>query len=111
MEEKPVVVFNLESPAITIRGLFIFSWILTILVPFPFFNYFVEKEKMEKGLFSNQPILQSMAEAGNLHGQRLQSVFLAAIGLILAALILRTLAHLLSVAVGLPQKTDLKTAI
>jgi hypothetical protein len=110
VEQKPVVVFNLESPAITIRGLFIFSWVLAILVPFPFFNYLVEKDKLERGL-QQQPILQSMADAGNLDGQRLQNAFLIAIVLIFAALILRTLAHFLSVAVGLPHKTELKTEL
>lgn len=111
VEEQPTVVINLESPAITIRGLFIFSWILVILVPFPFYNYLVEKEKMEKGLLAYQPMLKSMADAGNINGQRLQTAFLIAIGLVFAALLLRTLAHFLSVAVGLPQKKELKTEI
>lgn len=111
MEEKPVVVFNLESPAITIRGLYIFSWLLVILVPFPFINYFVEKEKMEKVLLSYQPILKSMAEPDNFLGQRLQNAWLIAIGLIFAALLLRTLAHFLSAAVDFQQKKEPKTEL
>jgi dolichol kinase len=111
VEKKPVVVVNLESPAITIRGLFIFSWILTILIPFPFINYFVEKDKMEKVLLPYQPILKSMADPVNFHGQRLQNAWLIAIGLIFAALLLRTLAHFLSAAVGLPQKKEPKTEL
>lgn len=111
VEEKPLVVFNLESPAITIRGLFILSWMLVILVPFPFINYFIEKDKWRKALLPYQPFMQSLSDASNIDGQRLQNAFLVAIGLIFAALLLRPLAHFLSAAVGLPQKKEPKTEL
>jgi hypothetical protein len=111
VEEKPISVYNLESPVITIRGIFILSWILVVLVPFPFLSFFFQSANSGNRSELEKVMLEQLTTPQNLSFAQLNSAFQTTLLIIFAALLLRALAHFLTVAVGLPPKTELKTEI
>lgn len=107
MEDKPITVYNLESPVLTIRGIFILSWIVAVLVPFPFLNFIFQSANMGNRTQLEKIMLNQLTTSQNLSFAMLSSAFQSTILIIFAVLLLRSLAHFLAAATGLQHKNDL----
>ena len=107
MEDKPVTVYNLESPVLTIRGFLILSWIVAVLVPFPFLNFIFHSANMGNRSELEKVMLDQLTTSQNLSFAMLSSAFQSTLLIVFAVLLLRALAHFLAAATGLNQQIDL----
>lgn len=107
MEDKPVTVNNLESPVLTIRCIFILSWIVAVLVPFPFLNFIFQSANSGNRTQLENIMLSQLSTPQSLTFAMLTSAFQNTLLIAFAVLLLRALAHFLAAATGLNQNVEL----